>query len=302
MSVVLPRIRVGAPVGYRALTVFPLFDGSFEPVEYTLSDEGIGSGSVTVEEVSAAGSVPDLLVENKGDVRVLFLEGEELIGAKQNRVLNVSVLVAAHARTKIPVSCVEQGRWARNFRSFSHGGTHSSSKLRRILKKSVGDSIQADSGRHSDQGQVWHEVRRQQAALGARSSTSAMHDTYRRHEGTVAEFRDRLQYVDGACGLAVALGNRIVALDLFDKPVTCRKVWQRLLSGYVLDALEEQTESGQPELPDVERLLETVGALAWDRADPVGEGEDYRASLGEQLHASALTLGNAPVHISVIVG
>jgi hypothetical protein len=93
-----------------------------------------------------------------------------------------------------------------------------------------------------------------------------------------------------------------VGLDLFDKPVTCRKVWQRLLSGYVLDALEEQTESGQPELPEVERLLETVAALAWHRADPVGEGEDYRASLGEELHASALTLGNAPVHVSVIVG
>ena len=57
------------------------------------------------------GSVPDLLVENRGDVRVLFLEGEELIGAKQNRILNTSVLVAAHTKVKIPVSCVERGRW-----------------------------------------------------------------------------------------------------------------------------------------------------------------------------------------------
>jgi hypothetical protein len=281
MSVVLPRIRVGAPVGYQTLTVFPLFDGSFEPVEYTLSDEGIDSGSVTVEEVSAAGCVPDLLVENQGDVRVLFLEGEELVGAKQNRILNTSVLVAAHAKTKIPVSCVEQGRWGYRSRKFGHRGTHSSSKLRRVLKKSVGDSIQANRGYRSDQGDVWHEVSRQQAALGASSETHAMFDTYRAHQGRVSEFRERLLYVDGACGLAVAVGNRVVALDLFDKPVTCQKVWQRLLSGYVLDALEEQTESSPPEAAEVERLLELVAAMPWDKADPVGEGEDHRASLGE---------------------
>ena len=76
MSVAFPHVRVGEPVRYQSLSVFPLFDGQQTPVEYLLSDEGIGSGSVTVEEVSEGGSVPDLLVENKGDVRVLFLEGE----------------------------------------------------------------------------------------------------------------------------------------------------------------------------------------------------------------------------------
>ena len=88
MSVGFPQVRVGQPVRYQTLSVFPLFDGSMTPVEYTLSDVGIGSGCVIVEEVSETGSVPDLLVENKGDVRVLFLEGEQLVGAKQNRILN----------------------------------------------------------------------------------------------------------------------------------------------------------------------------------------------------------------------
>ena len=82
MSVVLPQVRVGEAVRYQSLSVFPLFDGSMAPVEYALSDEGLGAGAVTVEEVSEAGSVPDLLVENRGDVRVLFLEGEELWGRK----------------------------------------------------------------------------------------------------------------------------------------------------------------------------------------------------------------------------
>lgn len=252
-SVAIPQVRVGEPVRYKTLSVFPLFDGSMTPVEYTLSDEGIGSGAVSVEEVSAAGSVPDLFVENKGDVRVLFLEGEELVGAKQNRVLNTSVLVAAHSKMKIPVSCVEQGRWGYKSRKFGSSGSHSSSRLRYFLKSSVSQSVRARRGHRSDQGKVWQEVARQQAALGTRSRTSAMADTFRAYEEDVAEFREKLQYVDGACGLAMAIGGRVVAVDLFDKATTCRKVWQRLLSGYVLDALEARITRRAPESGPVER-------------------------------------------------
>jgi hypothetical protein len=90
----LPEVRVGDPIRHEALTVFPLFTTGtgVGGVDYLLSDEAIPTGALTVEEVSESGSVPDLLVSNKGDTRVLFLEGEELRGAKQNRVLNTTVL------------------------------------------------------------------------------------------------------------------------------------------------------------------------------------------------------------------
>ena len=58
-----------------------------------------------------------------------------------------------------------------------------------------------------------------------------MTDTFEAHQHRVTDFREELQYVDGACGLAVAVGNKVVAVDLFDKATTCRKVWDRLLSG-----------------------------------------------------------------------
>ena len=306
MYVAFTQVRVGQPVRYQTLSVFPLFDGSNTPVEYTLADDGIASGAVSVEEVSEAGSVPDLRVENKGDVRVLFLEGEELVGAKQNRILNTSVLIAAHSKMKIPVSCVEQGRWRYRSRQFGSSGSHSSSKLRYFLKRSVTQSVMAKGGHRSDQGKVWEEVERQQSALGASSRTCAMSDTFLTHQENVAEFREKLQYVDGACGLAVAIGKKVVAVDLFDQPTTCRKVWQRLLSGYVLDALEanadaSRAEANQAEAADVERLVATANAMPWQKADPVGEGDEYRASQGDEVHASALTLDHSPVHVSVVV-
>jgi hypothetical protein len=245
--------------------------------------------------------VPDLLVENKGDVRVLFIEGEELVGAKQNRILNTSLLIAAKSKTKIPVSCVEAGRWRSRSKHFDSSGSHSPSKLRYFLKSSVTQSLSAKRGYRSDQGKVWEEVARQQASLGAVSGTSAMADTFETYKDRMGEFREKLKYVDGAAGIAVAIGKKIVAMDLFDKPATCQKVWDRIMSGYVLDALEAQTEESQAETADVEQLVRATNALEWQKADPVGDGEEYRAQRGEEVYASALTLHDSPVHLSVVV-
>ena len=160
-------------------------------LEYRLSDEAITEGTASVEEISEAGSVSNLLVE-KGSTRVLFLEGEELIGANQDRILNTSVLVAAGSKTRIPVSCVEAGRWGSRSRKFGCGGTHSPSKLRRILKGSVTAALRAGRGHTSDQAGLWEEVARLQGTLGVFSGTAAMADTFSAHQKRLDEFRAKV--------------------------------------------------------------------------------------------------------------
>jgi hypothetical protein len=148
---ILPEIRVGAPICHETLAVFPLFSPLNSGVDFLLSDEAITAGSVNVEEVSEGGAVPYLLVTNHGNSKVLFLEGEELRGANQNRLLNTSVLVPRHRKTTIPVSCVEPGRWRYRSRQFVSGKSHSSSKLRHCLKQSVSESVRAGRGHTSGQ-------------------------------------------------------------------------------------------------------------------------------------------------------
>ena len=71
----LPEVRVGEAIRHESLAVFPLFSTVDARVDYLLSDEAIGAGSVAVEEVSEGGSVPSLLVTNHSDSRVLFQIG-----------------------------------------------------------------------------------------------------------------------------------------------------------------------------------------------------------------------------------
>jgi hypothetical protein len=298
------KIRVGQSLHHETLTVFPLFPSgsTIEEVDYLLSDEAVAAGSVTVEEISESGSVPTLMVTNQSDHRVLFLEGEELRGAKQNRVLNTSVLIGARTRATIPVSCVEQGRWRFRSRQFTPSDSYSSSKLRKSLKSSVSRSLRAGHGHQSDQGAVWKEVARQMTSLGSSSETHAMADTYESYRGRIEEFRDHLKYVEGATGLAVAVGPALVALDLFDKPATCQKIWDRLLTGIVMDALEEAQAAARAEPESVEALLKQLEGAPWQESPAVGEGHEYRAEAGSDTHASALTFSTSLLHGSAVVG
>jgi hypothetical protein len=292
-------IRIGPSAGFSPLTVFPLFCENNRPVDYLLSDEAMEAGTVTVAEVSQQGSVPELVVENKGLRRALFLEGEQLVGAKQNRILNTSVLVPAQARLTIPVSCVEAGRWRKISAFFMPGKQISPYHLRHGLKSSVARSLKENRGHCSDQGQVWDEVRKQQNALGVSSGTSALADTYEKYQQNLTEAQQALQYVPGACGVVVALGPQVVTADLFDKPATCEKVWGRLLSGLVLDALAKGQAGGPPAVAQVSQLLNEARHAAWTQAEAVGEGQEYRAEFGGKV-GSALLLDGAVVHGSVV--
>jgi len=299
MSVAVPRIRVGEPVRHQALSIFPLFSDSNGGVDYRLSDEALADESLIVEETSESGSVPELQVENKGDTLVLFIEGEELIGAKQNRILNTSVLIAAKSKVKIPVSCVEQGRWGYRSRRFHSSGSHSPSRLRYALKRSVSGSTRSGRGHRSNQLEVWNCVAACLSTHDVASPTSAMSEAFEAVEERTSDFRSELKYVEGATGVAVAIGKQVVALDVFDKPSTCQKVWDRLMSGCILDALHAEPHQDRADAADVERLVQSADEADWQQVQPVGEGEEYRAEFAED-HASALSFGDNLVHASVV--
>jgi hypothetical protein len=91
--------------------MFPLLNGGGHTRSYQTLREALAAGTLRVTEVSEGGSVPRLSAVNDGDKAVLILDGEELVGAKQNRIANLTILVPAKRTIPIPVSCVEAGRW-----------------------------------------------------------------------------------------------------------------------------------------------------------------------------------------------
>ena len=296
--VAVPNVRVGAPVTHDKLTVFPLFLEAPTAPNYRLSEEALADGTALVEEVSEGGSVPNLAVDNTGDSLVLFVEGQELRGAKQNRVLNTSVLIAAKTKTVLPVSCVEQGRWRYVSKNFISSGNHSSAKLRAVLKKSCNESTLSGGGHHSDQSAVWSEVSRQMSSHGSASDTMAMADTFAAHKPHIDRHIAEVAYAEGAAGLAVAVGGKLVSLDLFDAPATCAKVWPRVISGMAMDAMEEQG-TATVSSDDVAAVLADLKSEPWQSVTAAGAGEEQRSESG-RWHGSLLTLNGNLVHGSLV--
>jgi hypothetical protein len=294
MSVPFPEIQVGEPMRCGSLTLFPLFSESTSHLDYLLSEEAMTLGTVAVQEVSERGSVPKLLVDNAGERMVLFLEGEELRGAKQNRVLNTSVLVAAQRQTTIPVTCVEQGRWDYSSRQF-HSGCSCPPLLKQILKGTIWQSQQ---GHSTDQVAVWQEVRRKHRMLGVVSSTGNLCDALLKHRERLDEVRASLPYAEGALGIAVALAGKFIAIDIFDAPATLAKLWNRMIEGLVLDMLEIPDigyETGKTEAANQVYKVQGVG---WKQVSAVGLGEEYRARGNDGMLAAALVADGVLVHAS----
>ena len=305
----LNSLEVAEPVSRGPLHLFPLADGTEED-DVTLLEDALKAGTLRVEELSAGGSVPELRVVNGGATPVLILEGDELLGAKQNRTVNSSVLVAAGSELVLPVSCVERGRWSRRAAAFLSGGATPHLSLRRLKSRSVHDSLRRGRGHRSDQGAVWQEVDRLASVHEAPSPTDALQDTRAGLSRRLAPFEDLSEKLpEGARGVVVALGGRPVLLEVLAGPRSFAKVFRKLLAGYALEALEHGRGGARPDVSEARKFASDVAKAPWESQTAVGGGEDMRfeaqgtsgymlAADGRVLHAAAFAggdrFGNAP--------
>ena len=180
-------------------------------------------------------------------------------------------------------------------------GSVSSTQLRHTLRTSVTHSLHDGLGHSSDQGSVWDEVQTQHRSLGVTSPTASMTDTVTGCADRVATVQRSFPYTEGSTGMLVAVGGRLVSLDLFDSPDTCRRVWDRIVTGLALDGLMAGAEAGEPSLDQITNLFAEAGAAAWVPVGAVGDGTESRTEFGG-MAGSALVVEGVLVHGSLVGG
>jgi hypothetical protein len=286
-------IQLGDPVEHRGLVIAPLFPRREPVAEYLTLEEAIPLGLV-VREVDAAGSVPELLVMNPLEANVLLYDGEELIGAKQNRILNVTVLVPAQSETRIPVSCVEEGRWSARSASFATAKHASYPDLRR--RKA--EALSADPlARGLAQGEVWDEMRSKVERLEASAPTGAQADVFRSRDRDLTALRSAFPLLPGQCGALLALGSKQLVLDYVSSPDAFVRLYPKLLEGYLLDGLEHH--GGEPLTGGaLESFLERAEEAPRSHRPSAGLGDDLRLR-GDDVIGSGLDVESELVQLCV---
>ena len=206
---VLQTAKVTVSQQHSGLQVFGLQWPMSPMLVYSTLDEAMSAGTLDVTEVSAEGRVPELKVESRSDVMTFLMAGEQFLGAKQNRVLNVSLMVGAHTALSVPVSCVEAGRWRPRSAKFASGGTMSHGIMRKMISRHVRESYRQTGAPSANQGEIWDEVRRKLDALASMSPSQEFDQVYKDYRTPLEDLLRELTPPAGCHGAVFAVGGKI---------------------------------------------------------------------------------------------
>ena len=292
--------EIGPGQAYKNLAVYPLLSAAASTLDYLTLDEALPAGLVEITEIDPGGSVPELKLLNKSARRVLILDGEELVGAKQNRIVNTTILVEAEAVTILPVSCVEAGRWSYRTERFGHEERLMSARMRAMKSGQVHESVRASRQYRSDQGAIWHEIEEHARRRGAESPSMAMSEIYEKERPGLDEYVSRFQPLDGQVGALFAINGKVVGLDSFDKPETLSRVFRKLVTSYALDAIDwlKPEEEHPAKEAGAAEFLRQVPACSAEAYPSVALGTDWRLA-SDKATGFALLVDEQVVHLSV---
>ena len=295
----LADVKVESLQHTSGLQVFGLKWTSPISVDYVTLDEAISAKILDVAEIDEGGRVSSIKVVNKSDRFVFLMAGELLTGCKQDRVINVSIMVPTKGELHIPATCVEAGRWSYRSRKFSSEGSSSHGLLRKMMSRQVAEHYKAHGMPGSDQAVVWAEVARKMAKTGSCSPSGALQEMYKGYASSLAEVLGKFPAPAGCHGAAFVIDGKIVGVDLFDKQSTLNKLWSKLIKSYAMDALEDP--KNKPTLVQPEQISEWVKAAGTAKQkwfDSPGVGHNVRIE-GEELVGAALVVGENPVHLEL---
>ncbi len=293
------KLAFGAVRQFNGLSELPIFAESPErPLVYLTLDQALQEKVVQIGETSESGSVPELLVKNLSTRPVFLMDGEELVGAKQNRVLNLSIMVPAMHNTIIPVSCVESGRWNFNRGDFAGSDRVHFSRGRANKMASVSESMSLYGMKRSNQGEVWSEIDAKFRRMNQASPTSAMSDLFDRSNEDLGAYVDALPPLEGQVGAFYFVHDTPIGFDLFDQAKTFELMRAKLVRSYAIDAMEPKPlEPRKLDPEQIPRIIESMRAETWQRHPGTGLGEDYRLT-AKNLVGAGLVVDDTTIHLS----
>ncbi|MBW1644019.1 MAG: hypothetical protein JRJ76_14400, partial [Deltaproteobacteria bacterium] len=230
--------------------------------------------AVKITEIGNQGSVPELKLANKGKKGVLIIEGEELVGAKQNRIVNATFLIVGNTEVVIPVSCVEQGRWRYKSKEFSSSEKMMHASLRRKHQEDVKLSLKREKSYRSNQGRIWDDIADKSARMKVNSPTHAMADVYETYEINLSGFLVKFHLIECQVGAVFAINGQILGMEVFGCHDTFKRFFSKLIKSYALDALDLKTKNGNGSVPPdkVRKFISFTEGAVFSQHPSIGIG------------------------------
>jgi hypothetical protein len=287
----------------QGLSIVQFLTQGHDSFPYVSAGRAMKSNHIQVKELDQAGNVNRLLVLNLSGQYVFMMDGDILAGAKQNRVVNTSILLAPESKTEIPVSCVESGRWHHVSPGFSPTDYTAPSSLRMDKARQVRVSLKEKRGFTSDQGAIWNMVSGYAEKSKVQSPTSNLSDVYQRKSAEFDAFVASFQCSEAANGLAVFRGRRMLSLDAFNRREVFQEYFPKILRGVALEVynVREHAEAvGEAEAKyRTLEFFDNFDALPWEQYRAVAAGTERRFDNGK-VTGFALEENGQVIHLTAL--
>lgn len=296
----LARLQTAPIQQIDELEITPLILEGATGAPFVLGPEAIDRGLLEIAE-QGSGSVPTVEATNKGEDEVLILEGDTLIGCKQNRIVAHSVIIAPGSTINISVGCMESGRWAHRSPSFSSGKLRADPLLRKKRKLEVMAAMRAGQRAKIDQAMLWNDVEEQLACHSVGSSTRDYHRVIEeRGDDAIAE-AERFTPVRGQVGVIALWRGHLLGLEIVGHPDCWSHLSRRTLPAYLMAARNADRgllgdEAGETRAP--EGWLEALkrAPLRTKQAAGVGLDFDFKTT---SVYGSGLWHEGRPAHLAM---
>jgi len=170
-------------------------------------------------------------LKNDTDQYLFVMDGEELIGARQDRVAVASALVDSYKEVEFPVVCIEKGRWSGEG-DFTTGYS-AFPGLRYTLTFSRKEDFKVN------QETVWSQVETKLTTLRVKSNTFSMHHSFQEREEDVKEYT-MWEPSDETVGVMAFTNRGFLCCDILGSSHLFKCLKNKILAGYALDAIEDR--------------------------------------------------------------
>ncbi len=295
----LKAAKLARKQSYKNMALFPLLAPAATRPDYLTLEQALDRDFVQITEMDQAGSVPDLRLLNKGKKKVLIVEGEELVGAKQNRIVNATFLFAGKTEVVIPVSCVEQGRWRYDSDSFVSSDKMMHASLRRNHQMDVKFSLKEGRGYQSNQGKIWEDIDGKLDRMNVSAPTAAMADVYDSYENKLSDFLQEFRLIEWQIGAVFAINGQVLGLECFGCSDTFIRFFEKIVKSYALDALDCMDSPKDISVsPDkVRRFIKSTANGKAENHPAIGLGETLTVE-SRIVSGAALVENDRVIHLS----
>lgn len=228
----LGRVVTGETRRAGAIELTPLIHTGPHGETFLLLHEALASGVLEIVEREGGGQVNSVLAHNRGERAVLILEGESIVGAKQNRMVTLDAVVGAGESVEIPVGCVERGRWRHVSGKFASADLPVEPGIRR--------STSSEMRRHGhvDQARLWSDVDEKLSLHRITSKSADYHEYVVRRKAEADRHLVDFRVEPNQVGVLARLDGQLLGLDVLGNPANWASLAERLVKTYVLAGLD----------------------------------------------------------------